>query len=132
MPGDRFSLAVRVRCEVDPVRLAGFLPEVREKFSLAADRYIFWLISMIDINSHSALGEISDVTVTGRHLIIGSEKFLDRLYFGRRLYNDQIVLALSCCCHFYLLLILKFYLSLFFRNFDEIYKQYRMKQTNFG
>ena len=105
MPGDRFTFAVRVRCQIDAVCFFDLLAQVGEQFAFSADRYIFWLIIILNIDAHPALGKVSYMTVACRHVIIGTEKLLYGLYLCGGLHNDQIMLALSCCCHFYLLLI---------------------------
>ena len=60
---------------------------------------------MIDVDTHPALGKVPDMPVTCRHIIVASKKLLDGLDLCRGLHNYQIVFALSCCCHFYLLCI---------------------------
>ena len=83
MPGNRLSLAVRVRREINFICLFNPFPKVCEKFSLSADRYIFRLKIMFDVNAHLALGQISDMPLAGSHIVSGTEKFSDRLYLCR-------------------------------------------------
>ena len=83
MPGNGFSFAVRVRCQIDAVGLFDHLAQPGEKFSFAPDRDVTRLIIMLNIDSHLALGKISDMPVRCRHLIRRSEKFLDRFHLCR-------------------------------------------------
>ena len=83
MPGNGFSFAVRVRCQIDAVSLFDHLAQPGEKFSFAPDRDVTRLIIMLNIDPHLTLGKISDMPVGGRHLIRGSEKFLDRFHLCR-------------------------------------------------
>ena len=47
MPADRFSLAVRVRCQIDFVRLLHFLAKSCQYISLTADRDVLWFIIIL-------------------------------------------------------------------------------------
>ena len=51
MPGDRFSLAVRVRCQINTVCLLDLFAQAGEKFALSADRNILRFVIVLDINS---------------------------------------------------------------------------------
>ena len=82
VPGDRFALPVRVRCQIDAVRLFDQLAQARQELSLAADRDVFGLIIMFDIDAHLTLGEVAYMSVGRRHLIRGPQKLLDRLHLG--------------------------------------------------
>ena len=83
VPGDRLSLAVRVRCQIDPVRLFDKLAQSRQELALAADGDVLGLVIVLDVDPHLALGQVADVSVGRGHLVAGPQKFLDRLYLGR-------------------------------------------------
>ena len=95
MPADGLSLTIRVGCEIDAIRLLRFLLQLREELALAADRDILRLIVMLDIDAEGALRHIDEMSHGGIDRILLAEKFFDRLYLRRRLYDNQIV----CTCH---------------------------------
>ena len=91
MPADCLSLAVRVRCEINAVRLFHFLAELREDLSLAADGDVFRLIVVIHVDPQLGLRKIPHMALACVHGIIAAEELFDGLYLCRRLNDDKIV-----------------------------------------
>ena len=91
MPGNRFSLTVRVSCEINFICFFYFLPKLRKDISLAPDRNIFRFIIIFHINSELALRKISHVSVGRVDLICASQEFFNCFNLCRRLYNHKTV-----------------------------------------
>ena len=86
MPGNGFTLAIRVGCEVDMVCLLRKLLQFRNGFGLAFGNDIVRLEVIVDINTESALSacrKIADMTDGRNDLIVFPEVFLNRIGFGR-------------------------------------------------
>ena len=83
MPGNRFPLTVRVRCQIYFFRFFNLLAKIRQDIPLAADGNIFRFIIMLNINSQLALRQIPYVTVACGHLIIRAKELLDCFYLCR-------------------------------------------------
>ena len=62
MPGNGFTLAVRVRCEIDKVALGCRMAQLGDDLFLAFDRLIVRREIVLDIHAHFLSGEIADVT----------------------------------------------------------------------
>ena len=69
MPGNGFSLAVRVGCEINTVRLLHLLAERSQQLAFSADGDVFRLIVMLDIDTHLALREIANMSLRRNHLV---------------------------------------------------------------
>ena len=55
--------------------------------------YIIWAITMFKIDTHRVFSDRLDVAyvpLTTQHVVVGSQKFLNRLGLCRRLYYNQI------------------------------------------
>ena len=102
MPGNRFSLTVRVSCEINFICFFYFLPKLRKDISLAPDRNIFRFIIIFHINSELALRKISHVSVGRVNLIGASQEFLNCFNLCRRLHNHKTV------CHTFHILLQSF------------------------
>ena len=88
MPGDSFSLAVRVRCKIND---AGFLRIRLQLFNqrkFVAHGYIF-RFKGFKVNAERAFREIPEVAHGGLDLIVFSQILFNRLRLGRRLYDNE-------------------------------------------
>ena len=90
VPGNGLSLAIRVGCEENFVRVLGFLLDFLDDVALAADVDIVGGEIVFDIHTQGALGQVADVTYRSDYLVVGSEVALDGARLGGRLHNDQI------------------------------------------
>ena len=88
MPGDRFTLAVRVGREIDLVGLLGLLADLFQHLAATAQRNVLRFKIVLDIHAHLALRQIAHMAVGRDDLIMASEKLSDRFGLGRRLYDD--------------------------------------------
>ena len=96
MPGDRFSFAVRICCEIDAFgSLSGFL-EVIYVGSLLFGDDVLRRERILDIDAHGALGKITDVTFGCGDDISFGKHLGEGVGLRRRLYDHQIVFR----CHF--------------------------------
>ena len=83
MPGNSFSLAVRVSCQIYFICLLGFLAKLCQDLSFSTNGYILGFIIMIYIDSKLTFREIPHMSV-GRHdFIIGSQKLFNCLHLCR-------------------------------------------------
>ena len=80
VPGNCFSLAVRVRCQIDLVGLLHALSEIRQKISLSADCDVLRFKIILNIDSHLTSRKITDMSLTCRDIILLSKKLLDGLH----------------------------------------------------
>src|SRR5262249_21312112 len=110
VPGDGLALAVGVGRQQDAVGLAGLALELgQDVLGRAALAVAAALVALLDdVGGHpagvdvdagdglaaaAALGQVAHVAVAGQHLVVGAEVFVDRLGLGRRLDDDEVVLA---------------------------------------
>ena len=70
MPGNRFSLTIRIGCEIDLVGLPGFLLQFLNEIALAADVDIARREIMLHIDAELALWQIPQVPHRGTYDII--------------------------------------------------------------
>ncbi len=91
MPCNGLSFAVRVGRKINAVGLLDGLLQRRQKVALSADRDVLWLESVLRIHAERALRQVTDVSLTGHDLIAGTEKFLNGVYFCRRLHDDELI-----------------------------------------
>src|SRR5688572_5828639 len=90
VPGDRLALAVRVRCEIEGVRLLhGALDRVHLG-AVLLDGLVLHLEVVVGVDRAFLLDEVADVAIGGQHLEIGPEVLLDGFRLGRRLDDDEI------------------------------------------
>ena len=71
MPGNRLTLTVGVRCEIYFFRFFHFLTQIGKDISFTAYGNVFRFVIVFNINSHTALGQVPDMSVAGRHFVIG-------------------------------------------------------------
>ena len=90
VPGNGLSLAVRVRCKENFIRLFRFLAKRSQNFSFSTDRDIFRLIIMLRIKAELTFRKITDMACRSHDLIILAQKFLNCLNLCWRLNNYQI------------------------------------------
>ena len=96
VPGNGLPLPVRVRCQIDQLRVVrAFLQIVNDLF-LAGYRAIIWLKVVLQIHTHFALGQVPQVAHTCLHRIIGTQIFSNGLRLGRRFHNHQICRRFLC------------------------------------
>ena len=91
VPGNGLSLPVRVRCQIDRIRLFGGGLQFLNEGLFAPNRQIFRGEIMLQIHAHSAFRQIPQMAHAGFHHIIGPQVFADGFCFGRRLNDHQIV-----------------------------------------
>ena len=87
MPGDSFALPVRVSCQVNGIRLLGFLFQFVDQFLLGLHRDILRLKIAFNVHTHGALGQVPQVAHTGLDRVLGTQIFSDGLGFGGRLHE---------------------------------------------
>ena len=93
MPGNGFSLAVRVGGEIDGVAGSGSLFQLADQFFLAANGFIVRFKIVVDIHAKGTFGQVAQVAHTGRYLIVRPQIFADGLGLGRRLHDHQMFFA---------------------------------------
>ena len=69
MPADCLSFTVRVRCEINVIRLLNFLSQRSKYFALSSYSNVFRLEIIIDINSHGTLGKIPYMSLGSGYFI---------------------------------------------------------------
>ena len=89
VPADRFTFAVRVRCEEDLIRFLDFLAEFCQNISLSPDRDVLWLVVMLHIDPQLGFREVADMAVARIHHIGRAEEFFYGLHLCRRLNNNK-------------------------------------------
>ena len=87
MPCYGFPFAVFIGCQPYLVGLLHCFLQVGNQFVLLLGDVVFGLVLIIDVNTHLFLGQIADMAVARFHYIIFTEKLLDGLRFGWRLYD---------------------------------------------
>ena len=91
VPGDGLSLPVRVRCQIDGIRVLGGGFQLLDQRLFAPDGQIFRREVMLQIHAHAALRQIPQMAHAGLHHIVGAQILADGFCFGRRLNDHQIV-----------------------------------------
>ena len=86
MPGDCLSLTVRVRREKDLTCLFSLGTKLLDNVTLASDIYIMRLKAVLYVNSESALGQISYMSLGGNNLVVRTKISFNCVSLGRRLY----------------------------------------------
>src|SRR6185295_13260811 len=90
MPGDGFTLAVRVGCENQPVGALERLGDVVESAGgLGVDLPDHLKIG-VRVDGTIFGGEVADMAERGQNLVGGAQILVDSLGFRRRLHNDDI------------------------------------------
>ncbi len=89
MPGYRLSLAVRVGCEIDHVRLVGGGLQLGDYVLLALDGDILRRETVLYVHAHRALGQVAEMAHAGQHLEVLAQVFLYRPCLRRRLDYDE-------------------------------------------
>ena len=87
MPRDGLSLAVLIRGQPHRLGLLGSLLEVGHEGFLVAWNFIYRLKAIVDVDAEVLLVQVTYVPVARHHLVVISQKLLDGLGLGRRLYN---------------------------------------------
>ena len=90
VPGDRFALPVRVRCQIDHICLSGGFLQLVNQILFTLDGYILRLEISFDIHAHGTLGQIPQMTHTGLDGIIQPQIAADGFGFGGRLHDHKI------------------------------------------
>ena len=100
MPGNGFSFAVRVGCEINNVRSLGFFADARQNIAPAPNGDIFHGKVVAGVYADLRFGQIAHMALRGLHLIALPQKFFDGLCLGRRFHNHQfLALAALRCFH---------------------------------
>ena len=93
MPCDRFSLAVLIGSQPYGVGFLHFLLELLDEMFFMCINGIMRLVAVLEIDTHGVLAQrfdIADMPLTAQHMIVLTQKFLNRFGFRRRLYYYQI------------------------------------------
>ena len=98
VPGDGLSLPVRVRCQINGVRLVGLGLQFLDQGFLPPDRNVLWCEIMLQIHAHFTFGQVPKVAHAGLHNIVRAQIAPNGFRFGGRLHNHKI----TCFCHVYL------------------------------
>ena len=89
MPGDRFSLAVRVGRQIEfGNELRGFL-ELLDHLGLRGDHLVVRFESLLRVHAQLALGQVLDVSDARFDDVLATQVLLDRFGFGGRLDDDE-------------------------------------------
>ena len=88
MPRNRFSLAVRVSCEINEIALANLTADFLDDLIFTLDRHIFRLEIVLDIDAHFLFRQIAQMSHRSLNDIVRTEIFSDRLCLGRGLHDD--------------------------------------------
>ena len=91
MPGNGFSFAVRVSCEIDHFGLICSFLQFGNNLFLACHRHVLRLKVPAQIHTHSALGQIAQVTHTGFYQVVISQIFSNGLRLRGRLHDYEIL-----------------------------------------
>jgi hypothetical protein len=90
VPGNRFTLAVRVGREIDGRGFLSGLHDLVDVLLVLVDELVLHREAVLGIDGAFLRHEIANVAVRRQHLEIASEVFLDRARLGRRFDNDEI------------------------------------------
>src|SRR5712664_3061546 len=91
VPGDGFALAVGVGRQVDVLLVLGGLLDVLEHLRLALDDVVLGREVALDVDPELRLGQVHHVADGGLHLVVPPEVLAERLGFGRRLDDDEVL-----------------------------------------
>ena len=89
VPSDRFTFAIRVRC--DEYRVGSFRGSTQ-----LADNFLFALEDLVlrlerhFVNTELTLGQVANVTHRSLHGVVAANKLVDGFCFGRRLDDDEM------------------------------------------
>ena len=97
MPGNGFTLAVRVRCEIDDLRLVRRAAQIPDDLFLSLDGAVFRLKVVRDVHAKGAFGQVPQMTHAGLHRKALAQIFSDGFGLRGGLHDDQIFI-----CHSYL------------------------------
>src|SRR5438477_4903178 len=89
MRSDGFAFAVRVRGEIDGVRVAGELLQAGNNFLFAGDDDVFGLEVVLYIHAERTLGQIFDVPERGLNGVAFAQILLNGFRLGRRFDDDE-------------------------------------------
>ena len=90
MPGDGLPLPVRVRGEIDRIRLLRGLRQVPDHVLFPLDGLVDRLEALLHVHAQLALGQVPQMAHAGLHLIPLAQISPDGLGFRRRLHDDQV------------------------------------------
>ena len=90
MPGDGFTLAIRVGREIEGIGLPEFVCDCLHMFAVAVDDLVIHRKAVLRVDCALLGNEIAHMAIGSKHLEILAEIFLDGFGFGGRLYNDQV------------------------------------------
>ena len=90
MPRNGFALAVRVSCEEYFFSGFGFLFDLLDQVTFAANIDIANSKIVVNINAECSFGQIANMSFGCDHFIIGAKVAFDGTCFGGRLHTDQI------------------------------------------
>ena len=82
MPGNGLAFAVRVRREVDDIRLGRRLPQGGNHLFLARDHLVMRGEAVGFIHANGTFGQVAHMPHAGLNRVAGAEKFLDGLHLG--------------------------------------------------
>ncbi len=95
MPRNRLAFTVKVRGEVDEIRLLGGLGDLRDLLAAVRDDLVARREIVLDVHAELVLaelfGQIPDVPIGSQNSVAGPEVALDRLCLGRRFHDHQVV-----------------------------------------
>ena len=95
MPRYRFSLAIRVRCEIDMISGFCFLSDLLDDVASAAKSDVLRFKIVLHVDAERALRQIAHVAVGSNDFVFRAEILLDRLSLRGRLNDDQILCHIS-------------------------------------
>ena len=87
VPRNGFSLAVRVSCEVDEVRLSDLAADFLDDFIFTLDRHVFRLEIVLNIDAHFLFRQIAQMSHGRLDNIVRAQILADGLRLGRRLHD---------------------------------------------
>ncbi len=93
MPGNGFSLTIRVGCQIHFVTMGSELLKLLDGFFLVLGNLISRLEVILNVNPESVFSadcQVADMSFAGNYFISVSQIFLNGLRFGRRLYYHEI------------------------------------------
>ena len=89
MPGDRFSLAVRVGCEVDKIGFLGCLAQLGDDLILSLDRPVFRLKIVLEIHAHGLSRQVTQMSHRGFDDVVAAQILANGLGLGWGLHDYQ-------------------------------------------
>ena len=89
MPGNSFSLAIRVSCQQDAIRLFCRTHDGVDVFFVALDELVLHRELVIRIHRTGFRYQVAHVTVAGEDFVILAEIFFQGFCLGRRLDNNE-------------------------------------------